>query len=405
MPYDLLIKEGRVLDPGQDLDGVMDIGITDGKIAAVDKDIPVGEARRHIVVKGERRYVTPGLIDLHTHVAYGLGSHGVNWLAVHPDLVGVGSGVTTLIDAGTCGALDFGFVPTYVAGSTKTRVIYFLNVGSYGLLHAGKPIPDVAEPSHIDVDAIVACVNANPELLKGLKLRLVGPAVESMGRQLVDLSVEAARAAGVPLMTHIGDLMGESPKAPELTDYLISRLQPYDVITHVCTDHSGGLLDANRKVRAPALEARDRGVVMDPAAGRSNWSYEVCRIEADQGFSPDTISTDITTPGREGMVFSLTEIMAKFMAAGYTLEQVVRMTTSNAAKAIRLEDRIGAIKVGYDADLTVLDDVTGKWRFADPFGAQFTGEHALVPVQTVRAGELFAPDWGPHPWGWLPPEA
>jgi dihydroorotase len=407
MPYDLLIKGGHVLDPGQGLDGVLDIAITAGKIAAISKDIPVSEARRHIVVKGQRRYVTPGLIDLHTHCAHGLQSPGVNWMAADPDIAGVRSGVTTVVDCGTCGAYNFGVVPTYIAPQAKTRTVWFLNIGSYGLLTQPlhKPRPEVSDPSHIDLDSTIACIEANRDLIKGIKLRLVGTGVDTMGTQMVDMAVEAARSLGLPLMTHIGDLMGQSPKAPELTRYLISKLQPDDIITHVCTGHSGGLLDENKKVITEAWEAKKSGVVMDPAAGRSNWNYQVCRVEAEQGFQPDTISTDLTIPGRATSVYSLTEAMARFMACGYSLSQVVQMTTSNAAKALHLHDRIGAIKLGYDADLTLLDDVTGKWRFVDTSGGAFTGEHALVPVQTVRAGDLIAPEWGPHTWGWLPEEA
>jgi dihydroorotase len=226
-----------------------------------------------------------------------------------------------------------------------------------------------------------------------------------MGTQLVDLALEAARALNLPLMTHIGELMGQNAHAPALTKYLISKLQPYDIITHVCTAHSGGLLDENRKVIDAAREAQKAGIVMDPAAGRSNWNYEVCRIEAEQGFTPDTISTDLTLLGRSGSVYSLTEAMGRFMACGYSLEQVVQMTTAAPAKALRLDDQIGAIKVGYEADLTVLDVVTGKWRFVDTAGVPFIGETAFVPVQTVKAGELIAPEWGPHQWGWLPEEA
>ncbi len=407
MPYDLLIKGGHVYDPAQGLDAVLDIGISEGKIAAIEPDIAPSEAKRTIVVKGQRRYVTPGLIDLHTHCTYGVQSPGVNWQAAQPELAGVHSGVTTIVDCGTAGAYNFGIVPTYINGHVKTRIVYFLNIGAYGLLTQPlhKPRPEVSDPSHIDIESTLACVRAHPDLIKGIKLRLVGPAIETMGHQLVDLGLRAARELNLPIMTHIGDLLTESPKAPELTDYLIDRLQPGDIITHVCTAHSGGLLDANKKLLPRARDAKNAGVVMAPASGRNNWNHEVCRIEADQGFEPDTISTDMSTPGRGTIVFSLMEAMGKFMACGYSFEKVIRMTTANPARALGLQDRIGAIKVGHDADLTILDDVSGRWRFVDAWGGSFTGEHALVPVQTVRAGELIAPDWGPHPWGWLPEEA
>jgi dihydroorotase len=225
-----------------------------------------------------------------------------------------------------------------------------------------------------------------------------------MGKQLVDLALEAARAVDLPLMTHIGELMQESPKAPELTKYLISKLQPRDIVTHVCTAHSGGVLDGNKEVLPQVREAQDAGIVMDPAAGRANWNYQVCRMEAEQGFQPDTISTDLTFLGRSGAVYSLTEAMSRFMACGYSLNDVVRMTTANPAEALGLQDEIGAIKVGNEADLTIIDHVKGKWRFVDTAGEAFNGEDAIVPVQTIRAGEMISLDWGPHPWGWLPEE-
>ena len=407
MPHDLLIKGGHLLDPASGLNGVMDLAVTDGKIAAIAPDIDPAEATRTIVIKGQRRYVTPGLIDMHVHCSFGMQTPGVNWMAAPPETAGVLSGVTTVVDCGTTGAYNFGVVPTYIAGKTKTRTSFFLNIGSYGLLTQPlhKPRPEVSDPSHIDIESTIACVEAHRDLIKGIKLRLVGDAVESMGTQLVDLALEAARSLKLPLMTHIGELMGQNSKAPELTRYLIDRLQPEDIITHVCTAHSGGLLDEQKKVLPAAREAQNAGVVMDPAAGRSNWNYDVCRIEAEQGFTPDTISTDLTLLGRTTSVYSLTEAMARFMACGYSLEQVVTMVTTNPAKALKLDNEIGALKVGYEADLTVLDVVTGKWLFRDTSGTPFHGEHAFVPVQTIRAGELISPDWGPHPWGWLPEEA
>src|SRR6266545_3561570 len=210
MPYDLLIKGGHFFDSVQGRDCVMDVGITAGKITAIAPDIPETEATRYIRIKGQRRYVTPGLIDLHTHCAYGLQSPGVNWQAADPELAGVKSGVTTIVDCGTCGAYNFGVVPTYIAPRVKTRNIWFLNIGSYGLLTQSlhHPRAEVTDPSHIDLESTLACVRANSELIKGIKLRLVGPAVESMGQHLVDLALEAARELQLPLMSHIGDLMG-----------------------------------------------------------------------------------------------------------------------------------------------------------------------------------------------------
>jgi dihydroorotase len=150
--------------------------------------------------------------------------------------------------------------------------------------------------------------------------------------------------------------------------------------------------------------AKSNGVIMDSALGRHNFGYKVARQQADLGIHPDTISTDITPGGYGEIVYSLLECMAKFMALGYSLADVVRMTTGNAARALGLAGQLGAIAVGREADLSIVDVVSGRWRFTDTVGDEFFGDDALVPVHTVRGGELIAPNWGPHAWGWLPEE-
>ena len=143
---------------------------------------------------------------------------------------------------------------------------------------------------------------------------------------------------------------------------------------------------------------------LDSALGRGNFGINVARIQADLGLSPQTTSSDVTLTGRVRGV-GLLDSMAKFMSLGYSLQDVVRMASTNAARAIGLQDQVGAIAVGREADLSIVDVVTGRWKFTDTKEVPFTGDKALVPVQTVRAGVLFSPDWGPYPWGWLPEEA
>lgn len=143
-------------------------------------------------------------------------------------------------------------------------------------------------------------------------------------------------------------------------------------------------------------------MVLDAALGRGNFSYEVARIQADAGLHPDTISSDMTPQGYADVVYSLMECMSKFLAIGYSLADVVRMTTSAAATAIGRSDSLGTLAVGREADITIFDVVQGRWHFTDTTRTPFSGDQAIVPVQTVRAGEVIAPHWGPHPWGWLP---
>jgi dihydroorotase len=211
----------------------------------------------------------------------------------------------------------------------------------------------------------------------------------------------------LPLMVHIGDRPADFEKARDVTRFLLKSFEPGDILTHLATPHSGGVMvDEARSKTVPELqEARARGVVLDPALGAGNFGFDVARQQAEIGLHPDTISSDLTAGGRTRVVYSLMECMGRFMAAGYSFKDMVRMSTMNAAKALGMQDELGALAVGREADITILDVVNGRWKFVDTVQKEFTGETALVPVQTIRAGEVFAPEWGPHPWGWLPEEA
>jgi dihydroorotase len=188
-----------------------------------------------------------------------------------------------------------------------------------------------------------------------------------------------------------------------LTGYLLERLRPGDILTHLCTPSAGGVEQAVDVLEPLALKARDRGVVLDAALGMGNFGSRVAAAQFARELYPDTISSDLTFGGQ--VFHSLMECMAKFMAIGYSLSDVVRMTTTNAAAAIGHADTLGALAVGREADITVLDVVEGDFVFTDTKKETFTGNWGIAPVQTIRAGELHAPRWGTHPWGWLPQRA
>ena len=406
MPYDLLIKGGHVLDPGQNIDAVRDIGINGTKIAAVEPNIDPAQASRVIEIKGQSRYVTPGLIDIHTHVAYGATTAGVGMGCCDPDQVGVGAGVTTVLDCGSVGIANIGVMRHHVIPNAKTRIVTFVNVGSYA--HTMPGWADVRTLEDVDPKAIASCIENNPGLIQGFKLRMVGPVAQNQGEELVRLCKDISREHHLPLMVHIGDARAEDyGRASAATRFLLDSFEPGDILTHLATPNPGGVMaDEARTQPVPQLqEARNRGVVLDPALGAGNFGFDLCRTQAELGLHPDTISSDLTAGGRTRVVYSLMECMGRFMAAGYTVSDMVRMSTANAAKALGMQDQIGAIKPGMEADITVLDVAKGKWSFIDTTQKQFTGETALTPVLTVKAGEVYTPDWGPHPWGWLPPEA
>ncbi len=403
--YDLLIKGGHVLDPGQGLDAHLDIAIAGGKIARIAAGIEPGDAARVLEVRGPGRHVVPGRIDLHTHVANGAITEGVGMGNCDADDIGVHSGVTTVADCGSVGVANLGVFPAYILPKAKTRVITLVNAGSYA--HTMPGPADVNSLADINRDALVSAAEHNPGLIAGVKLRIVGPAFGASGEEIITKAKAAAKDLGVPLMVHIGDFTAKdeasAARRGELTRFLLKAFEPGDILTHLCTPNSGRVLDPAGKPYPEVAEARANGVVLDSALGRGNFGIEVARRQADLGLFPDTISSDLTAMGQT--FHSLLECMAKFMSIGYTLADVVKATTASAARALSLQHEIGAIEVGRDADLSIIDVVEGDFTFTDTRGVEFRGGYGLVPVRTVKAGEEFSPGWGTHPWGWLPASA
>ena len=403
MSYQLILKNCHVLDPGQGIDRRADIGISGGRVAAVEDSIPEVHGAQVLDASGDGRYVVPGLIDLHAHVARGGTTPGVGMGCCDPDEIGIRSGVTTVLDAGSVGIANAGVFPAYILPDARTRVLFYLNVGTFA--HSTKNPADVRSLDDIDAEGIASCVESNPGVVSGMKLRLVGPFVAKSGEQVIDAAKDAARRAALPLMVHIGDLFAaQDPDVDKrmlaVTEYLIGQLEAGDILTHLCTPSVGGVGRSGGQLDPLLKAARDRGVILDSALGMGNFGYQVAREQYERGLVPDTISSDLTLGGQA--FHSLMECMAKFMAIGYSLADVVRMTTVNAAAAAGLADTAGALAVGRTADITILDVTEGDFRFTDTRKEAFSGRYGISPVHTVRAGDLIAPRWGTHPWGWLP---
>ena len=393
---DLLLKGGEVIDPSRDIRAMLDVAVTDGVISAVASDIdPSGAAR---VVNVDGNIVIPGMIDLHTHVYEGINQNGIN-----PDLAGVRSGVTTVLDAGSAGCYTFGGFPSYVVPNAKTNIFCMLHISRVGLSYQ----PDTSRREDIDLEETVSVIKANRPLIQGVKIRAVGPGVPRMGVEMVRLAKQAATEGGVRLMVHIGDrsIADGDGTEPTITRQLLPLLDEGDIITHLFSGNPGRIIDENGTVIREILEAQARGVFLDTAHGRQNFSFDVAKAALDQGVQPRSISTDMTPPGRMNTVHSMTEMLARFMALGFSLEDVIRMTTANPASALGMEDTLGSLAVGRPADISVLKEETGDWLFHDTEGNTIRGDKALVPVVTVKDGEPYSPDWGPRPWGWLPDSA
>src|SRR5437870_4995245 len=370
--YDLILKGGRVVDAASGLDGVLDVAVDKGAIARIAAGIATAEAARVLDVSG--KLVTPGLIDLHAHVF-----EGVNRTGVNPDLGGVHAGVTTIVDAGSAGSATFGGW-RHILPTCATEVIPFLHICQTGLA----TLPDIIAESSVNVADTIKVATENQPLIRGIKARMVSPALEIMGMEMPRRAKQAAREARIPLMVHIGDT--EKRYDPKVIHPLLDLLEPGDILTHYFTPNPGGVLDGNGKLVPEAREAAARGVWFDTAHGRMNFSFEVGRKILEQGLLPHCISTDLTVPGRANTVHSMTEMMTRFIGLGFTLPQVVTMCTANPAKAIGVEQRLGSRAVGRQADISVLEIQPRRRLVYGTPGRAPGAARVFAPPLTVRRG-------------------
>ena len=380
--YDLLIRQGRVIDPAHNLDATSDIAISDGKIAAIAPQI-AGPATHTVDATG--KIVTPGLIDIHIHAADH--DHSIN-AAV--DTVGVQMAVTTVVDAGSTGVLDFPGYRKLVETAVKTRV-FFIPVTSLVFNFAGNfmglKVGSDLSPDNYDLRKTAALYERHQDVIVGFKCI---PPMQNYGDTEsipLNLSKDITRAIGVPLTVHLGWV----PYRPWLdTPSVLAKLDEGDIATHIFR-RNGSILDANQRVCPEVFAAQERGVVFDIGHGTGNFDFEVARQAIDQGIRPRTISSDVMDKSSiTGPVFSLAETMNKFLYLGFSLPEVIAMTTCNAAQAINQQDKLGHLTVGQVADLSILDYRDGQWKFSDGINVVQWQGRKLIPHLTVRAGEVMA---------------
>ncbi len=378
MPYELLIQGGRVIDHSQSIDAVRDVAISNGQIALVAESIPASQARQ--VIDARNRIVSPGLIDIHTHVFPRVGPYGIE-----PDPYCVGRGVTTAVDAGTSGARTFPALRHDVLERSQTRVRALLHVVSIGMVAGSTPnMGELEDLRYCVPEMAVKTAEANQDYIVGFKIRFskqyTGPNdLEGMKR-----ARRAADDARLPLMIHIG---GSFTPLPELLAYL----KPGDVVTHSFNAHPHGLLDGEGKVIAAVAEARQRGVLFDVGHGAGSFSFDVMKRCMDQNFLPDTISSDLYSANVNGPVYDLLTTLSKFLLLGMSLPDVLRRCTLASAGVFKYGSELGTLKAGVEADVSVLSVQKGDFTFTDSEGQTRTGREKLVPVVTVRAGKTVYP--------------
>jgi dihydroorotase len=373
--YDLLVKGGRVFDPASGKDEELDIGITGHTIVAIEKDIPRANARQVVEAKGY--LVTPGFIDLHAHVADGITRHGLA-----PDRAGVLQGVTTIVDGGSLGSHTFLGFRRYVLPANRTTVYAFLNLSYSGQAR----MPELRSLDDLDEETLELVLRTNRDVIKGIKVRCVSPMVHTIGATVADIAHRFARMIGGRVMVHIGD-HGGAMEAQAVTERVIERLEPGDIITHPYTPWPGGAIGDNGRPIIAARDAAQRGVVIDVGRGRMNFSLKKTRQALEAGFWPTTISTDISLMTIHGPVFGLADTASIFLNLGLDLRDVIVRITANPAKALGIFEQVGSIECGKRADLSIIDYRDGgQYEFFGFEEERMTGDKLLVPVITVKDG-------------------
>src|ERR1700742_772123 len=403
--FDLLLRGGRVIDPAASIDGQKDVAIRNGKIAAVQSDILPTSAKEVIDVTG--KLVLPGLIDTHAHVyQYVTGRFGMN-----ADMVGVQSGVTTLVDQGGQSCMKLPGFRHFIAEQAKSRTLAFLSTYLVGGLE-GHYYPNLYSPDGVDIDATVKSATSNLGLVRGIKAHAEIGGLARWGIRVIEMAAEIGRRADLPVYVHFGQLWGlpESGSNGEDVDTILERVIPLlregDVLAHPFTRHPGGFVNREGEVHPEIQAALDKGLKVDVGHG-SHFSYRLAKKALAAGIVPTTLGADIHgynthVPAPAGTrdqheddenhpfagqaKFSLVQAMSSMMALGLTLEQVVPMVTSHPAQMLGLSDKIGALKVGMDADVSVLTEKPGRFVLRENEQTEVVADRLLQPAFCLRAG-------------------
>jgi len=420
--YDTLLQGGRVIDPATGRDGRFDVAIRDGSIAAIEPQIPSSQARDTLDVAG--KLVTAGLIDTHAHTyQYVVGPFGLN-----PDEVGLRSGLTTLIDQGGPSCITIDGFRKFIVEPAQTRVRCFMSSYLSGAL-AGHVYSALHGPEQINVKVTVAAIEANRDIVCGLKSHAESGHYSRWGLAVLQKSKEIARAAQVPTYVHLGTLWpvrdGVQVDPQKLLSEVIALLDPGDILAHPFTRYPSGFSDANGKVHPLVFEAIARGVTIDVGRG-NHFSIKVARAVLDAGVLPHTLGADlhgysITPAGvqRSAQLFSCANAghfqqgnapedhkskasndpafsiyyaMSEMLALGVPLSHVIAMVTANAASMIRASDKLGSLAVGREADITVMDLQAGDFVMVDGGGDTMRATQRLRPVFALSRGEVFRPN-------------
>jgi dihydroorotase len=371
LTHDLILKNGRVIDPASGLDRVVDIAFAGGKVAGIGDQL--GEASEMRDVTG--LIVAPGLIDLHTHVYWGGTSLGID-----ADEFCRRDGVTTCVDTGSAGPGNFAGFRTHVIDRATPRILAFLNISYAGIFGFSRSIM-VGEAQDMRLLAPQDCAEiagANRDVIVGIKVRIGRNAGGDSGIAPLEVALQAADEVGMPVMCHI-----DFPP-PNYAD-TVAMLRPGDILTHAFRAFPNAPLAAQGRILPQVLDARARGVLFDIGHGMGSFAFKTGRAMLANGFMPDTISSDVHALSIQGPAFDQTTTMSKFLCLGMSLTEVIRASTENAARALRRPE-LGSLAPGAIGDATLLEVATGTYDYVDAVAEHLEGHVRLISKGVVIGG-------------------